>query len=228
MRLIVHLIEGRNLPARDINFLMPNTSDPYCVLSIGNERYKSNIISRNLNPVWNQTFVFQNVFPNTPLYIGVYDYDEFSKDDPLGSAYVQLNSLVRNVPQDLWINLSSRGSIHLKVTAEEFVQQPMPTPYQQPMPMPAPYQPMPTPYQQPYVQPQPMYTQPPMSYPPQPMPTPYQQPYVQPQPQVYVQPQPQVYVVPSGGYGHPQMFGGKKMRKKMKKMNKKMRKGFFF
>lgn len=32
-------------------------SDPYCKIKIAKKKYKTKIISKNLNPVWNEKFV---------------------------------------------------------------------------------------------------------------------------------------------------------------------------
>lgn len=42
----VTLIEGKDLQAMDLD----GRSDPYCILEVGNQQYKSKVKNRTLNP----------------------------------------------------------------------------------------------------------------------------------------------------------------------------------
>uniref|UniRef100_G1NI63 Extended synaptotagmin-3 n=1 Tax=Meleagris gallopavo TaxID=9103 RepID=G1NI63_MELGA len=55
----VHLLEAENLVQKD-NFLgaIRGKSDPYALLRLGTVQYRSKTISRDLNPIWNETFEF--------------------------------------------------------------------------------------------------------------------------------------------------------------------------
>lgn len=48
-RLFVHILEGRNLAVKD---KLSGTSDPYCVLILGKDKYKTAMIEKEINPVW--------------------------------------------------------------------------------------------------------------------------------------------------------------------------------
>lgn len=71
----VHLLEAENLVQKD-NFLgaIRGKSDPYALLRLGTVQYRSKTISRDLNPIWNETFEVLNllIFPSlgcTAVYI---------------------------------------------------------------------------------------------------------------------------------------------------------------
>jgi Ca2+-dependent lipid-binding protein len=56
-RLHVKLSRGRNLDAKDLS----GTSDPYIVITTKNEdgefvKWKSEVVDKDLNPVWNKEF----------------------------------------------------------------------------------------------------------------------------------------------------------------------------
>jgi Ca2+-dependent lipid-binding protein len=51
-RLVVEVVAGRNLAVKDLS----GTSDPYCILCMGKTELKTNIIEKNLDPVWNEEF----------------------------------------------------------------------------------------------------------------------------------------------------------------------------
>lgn len=44
----VHVFEARNLEKKDVG----GKSDPYVILNIGAQSYKTEVISRTLNPQW--------------------------------------------------------------------------------------------------------------------------------------------------------------------------------
>uniref|UniRef100_A0A8C1SBZ6 Multiple C2 domains, transmembrane 1b n=1 Tax=Cyprinus carpio TaxID=7962 RepID=A0A8C1SBZ6_CYPCA len=70
------------------------TSDPYVKFKIaGKEVFRSKIIHKNLNPVWDERvcLIVDNL--QEPLYIKVFDYDFGLQDDFMGSAYLYLDSL---------------------------------------------------------------------------------------------------------------------------------------
>jgi Ca2+-dependent lipid-binding protein len=50
----VRVIEGRDLMPMDYT----GKSDPYVVLQLGKENFKTKYIEQDLNPVWNEIFTF--------------------------------------------------------------------------------------------------------------------------------------------------------------------------
>ncbi|GCC35330.1 hypothetical protein chiPu_0013813 [Chiloscyllium punctatum] len=85
---------------------MNGTSDPYVKFKIARkEVYRSKIIHKNLNPVWNEkiSLLIQNVAET--VYIKVFDYDFALQDDFMGSAYLDLTNLELNRPTDVTLNL---------------------------------------------------------------------------------------------------------------------------
>ncbi|XP_048383486.1 multiple C2 and transmembrane domain-containing protein 1-like isoform X3 [Stegostoma tigrinum] len=101
-QLNVLLKSGHNLAIRDRG----GTSDPYVKFKIaGKEVYRSKIIHKNLNPIWNEetSLLIQNIAE--PLYIKVFDYDFALQDDFMGSVYLDLTKLELNRPTDITLNL---------------------------------------------------------------------------------------------------------------------------
>ncbi|KAI4890423.1 hypothetical protein NFI96_010809 [Prochilodus magdalenae] len=89
-KLDILLKRGHNLAIRDRG----GTSDPYVKFKIGKkEVFRSKIIQKNLNPVWNERFCLPVDNLHEPLYIKVFDYDFGCHDDFMGSAYLYLYSL---------------------------------------------------------------------------------------------------------------------------------------
>ena len=55
MKLFVHVIEARCLPAMDLNGL----SDPYVRLQFGKHRSKTKVVKKSVNPYWDEEFSFR-------------------------------------------------------------------------------------------------------------------------------------------------------------------------
>lgn len=81
-------------------------SDPYAILTVGDQNYKSRIILKTLNPLWNQTFEFPISDPNTQvLRIDVFDHDDIGSDDSLGSAVCSFDDLILGIEKLIWMRL---------------------------------------------------------------------------------------------------------------------------
>ncbi|XP_049543863.1 multiple C2 and transmembrane domain-containing protein [Anopheles darlingi] len=119
-QLRVHLISGHGLVAMDKS----GTSDPYVKFKIGGRLlYKSKTVHKDLNPIWDETFVVPVEDPFQPIIIKVFDYDWGLQDDFMGSAKLCLTTLELNRAQDMAIKLEDPqrankdlGEIKLNVT----------------------------------------------------------------------------------------------------------------
>ncbi|XP_003786030.1 multiple C2 and transmembrane domain-containing protein 1 [Otolemur garnettii] len=101
-QLDVTLRRGQSLAARDRG----GTSDPYVKFKIGGkEVFRSKIIHKNLNPVWDETACLLVDHLREPLYIKVFDYDFGLQDDFMGSAFLDLTQLELNRPTDVTLTL---------------------------------------------------------------------------------------------------------------------------
>jgi Ca2+-dependent lipid-binding protein len=71
-QLVVKLISGKDLASCDPNGL----SDPFVVVSVGEQSYKSEIVYRSLNPVWtDEEFYFETSPVDKELRLEVWDWD---------------------------------------------------------------------------------------------------------------------------------------------------------
>ncbi|EPY49929.1 C2 domain-containing protein [Schizosaccharomyces cryophilus OY26] len=111
-----NLYNGKDLPVGDIR-----SSDPYVVLKMNNEEvYKSKVIKKNLNPVWDEEtdVIIQNRLLDTFDLI-CYDWDLGEAADVLGSHHIDLNSLEPNVQSQSELNLEGkRGKINVGLRFE--------------------------------------------------------------------------------------------------------------
>lgn len=85
----VNIVRGTNLAVRDMM-----SSDPYVMISLGNQSVKTRVIKNNLNPVWNEKLMLSIPENIPPLKLIVYDKDTFKTDDFMGEAEIDIQPLV--------------------------------------------------------------------------------------------------------------------------------------
>lgn len=85
----VKVIRGTKLAVRDLI-----SSDPYVVLTLGQQKAKTSVIKRNLNPVWNEELKLSVPQQYGPLKLQVFDHDMLSKDDKMGDAEIDLQPMI--------------------------------------------------------------------------------------------------------------------------------------
>ncbi|XP_073004323.1 ADP-ribosylation factor GTPase-activating protein AGD12-like isoform X1 [Typha latifolia] len=85
----VKVIKGKKLAVRDML-----TSDPYVVLTLGQQRARTAVIKSNLNPVWNEVLKLSVPEQYDPLKLEVFDHDMLSADDIMGEAEVDLQPMI--------------------------------------------------------------------------------------------------------------------------------------
>ncbi|XP_060743275.1 uncharacterized protein syt7a isoform X2 [Tachysurus vachellii] len=123
--LTVKILKGQDLPAKDFS----GTSDPFVkiyLLPDKKHKLETKVKRKNLNPHWNETFLFEG-FPyekvrERTLYMQVLDYDRFSRNDPIGEVSIPLNKVELGQHQTFWKDLKpcsdgsgSRGDLLLSL-----------------------------------------------------------------------------------------------------------------
>ncbi|XP_053139937.1 synaptotagmin-7 isoform X5 [Hemicordylus capensis] len=123
--LTVKILKAQELPAKDFS----GTSDPFVkiyLLPDKKHKLETKVKRKNLNPHWNETFLFEG-FPyekvvQRVLYLQVLDYDRFSRNDPIGEVNVPLNKVDLTQMQTFWKDLKpcsdgsgSRGELLLSL-----------------------------------------------------------------------------------------------------------------
>lgn len=90
MKLIVQVIEARNLLAMDSNGL----SDPYVKVQLGRQRAKTKVVKKSLNPIWDEELSFRVGNLKEEICISVLDEDKYFADDFLGLIKVPVSNLL--------------------------------------------------------------------------------------------------------------------------------------
>ncbi|KAI3455930.1 hypothetical protein Pfo_012593 [Paulownia fortunei] len=85
----VKVLKGTNLAIRDML-----SSDPYVVLTLGQQKAQTTVVKSNLNPVWNEELMLSVPQNYGPIKLQVYDYDTFSADDIMGEAEIDIQPMI--------------------------------------------------------------------------------------------------------------------------------------
>ncbi|XP_065709242.2 ras GTPase-activating protein 4-like [Patagioenas fasciata] len=121
--LSIRIVEGRNLPAKDIT----GSSDPYCIVKIDDEAIiRTTTVWKTLSPFWGEEYEvhLQPTFHSVSIY--VMDEDALSRDDVIGKVCITRDMLVEH-PEGYsgWVSLSEvdpdeevQGEIHLRVEVQ--------------------------------------------------------------------------------------------------------------
>ncbi|CAE8742665.1 unnamed protein product [Polarella glacialis] len=75
-----------NLRAADMNLLGPKTSDPYVIIEVGQQKWRTSVVSKTLNPVWEHGNVYDFLVYERRQHatLTVMDADRLTADDLLG------------------------------------------------------------------------------------------------------------------------------------------------
>ncbi|KAF4360853.1 hypothetical protein F8388_015176 [Cannabis sativa] len=85
----IRVKKGLNLAVRDTL-----SSDPYVVVTMGNQKLKTRVVKNNCNPEWNDELTLSVTCLDTPITLTVYDKDTFTGDDRMGDADIDLKPYI--------------------------------------------------------------------------------------------------------------------------------------
>ncbi|KAK1159945.1 rasGAP-activating-like protein 1 isoform X2 [Acipenser oxyrinchus oxyrinchus] len=116
--LYFRIVEGRNLPAKDVS----GTSDPYCIVKVDNEVVaRTATVWKNLNPFWGEEYTLHLPMGFHSLSFYVMDEDTIGHDDVIGKISLNKEAIgSQGKGLDNWMNLTRvdpdeevQGEIHL-------------------------------------------------------------------------------------------------------------------
>uniref|UniRef100_A0A671MF23 Extended synaptotagmin-2-like n=1 Tax=Sinocyclocheilus anshuiensis TaxID=1608454 RepID=A0A671MF23_9TELE len=115
----IHFLEAQNLEVKDtyLGGLIKGKSDPYGMLLVSNQLFRSKTIKECLHPKWNEVYealVYEH--SGQHLEIELFDEDP-DKDDFLGSLMIDLSELHKEQKVDEWFDLEevTTGKLHLRL-----------------------------------------------------------------------------------------------------------------
>ena len=114
----VKVVEAKNLIAKDIGLVKKGKSDPYAVIRVGAQSFRTKVIENDLNPEWNETFeAFVDNCEGQQVEAQIYDEDTSSKDSKIGALDTDIASTVETGSRDIWLPLEGvkQGRMHLQL-----------------------------------------------------------------------------------------------------------------
>nr|CAH7737023.1 unnamed protein product [Callosobruchus chinensis] len=114
----IHIIEAKNLLKKDLKLTGKGKSDPYAILAVGEQTFKTEAIKNNVNPKWDSWAEFVVLdYNGQELQITIWDEDQ-TDDEFLGRASVEISALMLAGQSDMWITLEEvkHGKLHIRST----------------------------------------------------------------------------------------------------------------
>ncbi|XP_055611270.1 extended synaptotagmin-2 isoform X1 [Uranotaenia lowii] len=136
----IHVVEAKDLMKKDISVLGKGKSDPYAIVSVGAQQFRTQTIDNTVNPKWDYWCEFYEPFISygsglgprkraevnatlgQEIELNLWDWDPgfpgVQNDDYLGRATVEISSVTKNGEIDTWLTLeqAKHGLVHLRLT----------------------------------------------------------------------------------------------------------------
>ncbi|XP_051134858.1 C2 and GRAM domain-containing protein At1g03370-like [Andrographis paniculata] len=97
MKLLVRLIEARNIPATGPN----GYGDPYVKLKLGKQKFRSTVVKKRTDPTWCEEFTFKVEDLKEELIVSVLDEDKYFNHDHVGQIKVPIINVFEAKDQSL-------------------------------------------------------------------------------------------------------------------------------
>ncbi|XP_071554718.1 extended synaptotagmin-2 isoform X1 [Temnothorax nylanderi] len=123
----IHVVEAKHLMKKDIGMLGKGKSDPYAVINVGAQEFRTKTIDNTVNPKWD--FWCEAMISSCNMQeavVSLWDWDAnvpgVQYDDFLGRATIEVNQVKKKGVIDTWISLeqAKHGMVHLRLTWLQF------------------------------------------------------------------------------------------------------------
>lgn len=114
----IHVVEAKDLMKKDIGVLGKGKSDPYAVINVGAQEFKTQIIENNVNPKWDYWCEAKvHVELGQSVDISVFDFDKSGDDEKLGRATIEIFNVIKRGIVDTWLTLedAKHGLLHVRM-----------------------------------------------------------------------------------------------------------------
>ncbi|KAL2714277.1 extended synaptotagmin-1-like isoform X1 [Vespula squamosa] len=117
----IHVIEAKHLMKKDIGMLGKGKSDPYAIINVGAQQFRTKTIDNTVNPQWDfwcEFIVEEGLGAYNTVVTQLFDKDNTGQDDPLGRATIEVNRVKKKGILDTWVSLeqAKHGMVHLRLT----------------------------------------------------------------------------------------------------------------
>ncbi|XP_050444706.1 extended synaptotagmin-2 isoform X2 [Cataglyphis hispanica] len=116
----IHVVEAKHLMKKDIGMLGKGKSDPYAVINVGAQEFRTKTIDNTVNPKWDfwcEFIVEEGLGAYNTMVAQLFDKDNAAQDDPLGRATIEINRVKKKGTIDTWVSLeqAKHGMVHLRL-----------------------------------------------------------------------------------------------------------------
>ncbi|XP_012275469.1 extended synaptotagmin-1 [Orussus abietinus] len=115
----IHVVQAKHLMKKDIGLLGKGKSDPYAIITVGAQEFRTKTIDNTVDPKWDywcECAVTSSIAQQ--LTIHIWDYDGTKEDESLGRATVEVSRVQKKGTIDTWVALefAKHGMVHLRLT----------------------------------------------------------------------------------------------------------------
>ncbi|CAH0691376.1 unnamed protein product [Chilo suppressalis] len=118
----IHVIKAENLMKKDVSMIGKGKSDPYAIITVGAQQWKTKHIDNDVNPKWD--FWCEAIISSRKcqmLQCELWDWDPgmgIENDDFLGRCSLDISQVVREGRLDTWQTLqeAKHGKVHLRLS----------------------------------------------------------------------------------------------------------------
>lgn len=114
----IYMLGANDLKKADFGVLKKAKSDPYAVIRIGAQKFRTKVEANTVAPNWNEAFeAIIDEKSGQFMDIEVFDEDPGSKDDDLGNVSLELEPVSKKGMIDSWLPLEDvkKGMVHIKL-----------------------------------------------------------------------------------------------------------------
>ncbi|XP_072755087.1 extended synaptotagmin-2 isoform X2 [Anoplolepis gracilipes] len=116
----IHVVEAKHLMKKDIGVLGKGKSDPYAIINVGAQEFRTKTIDNTVNPKWDfwcEFIVKEGLGAYNTMVAQLFDKDNAAQDDPLGRATIEINRVKKKGTIDTWVSLeqAKHGMVHLRL-----------------------------------------------------------------------------------------------------------------
>ncbi|OAD54555.1 Extended synaptotagmin-2 [Eufriesea mexicana] len=122
----IHVVEAKHLMKKDIGVLGKGKSDPYAIINVGAQEFRTKTIDNTVNPKWDfwcEFIVEKSLGASYNTVVAhLFDKDNAGQDDPLGRATIEVSRVKKKGNIDTWVSLeqAKHGMVHLRLTWLKF------------------------------------------------------------------------------------------------------------
>ncbi|XP_017883148.1 extended synaptotagmin-2 isoform X1 [Ceratina calcarata] len=119
----IHVVEAKHLMKKDIGVLGKGKSDPYAVINVGAQEFRTKTIDNTVNPKWDfwcEAVVYSCIMQKTMVLLwdrDVVNIPCVQYDDFLGRATIEVSRVKKKGNIDTWVSLeqAKHGMVHLRL-----------------------------------------------------------------------------------------------------------------